>query len=101
MIRKEYEAKQEAIQKKQVEEKQRIEEELKKRQQMQKEIDDYIDNGAKTPQVLRIVAETQPGKEVCQFYTKTGACRYRIEQYIYYQILYVYIITYILHIWYI
>ncbi|XP_033223186.1 U2 small nuclear ribonucleoprotein auxiliary factor 35 kDa subunit-related protein 1 [Belonocnema kinseyi] len=76
MIRKEYEAKQEALRKKQAEEKQRMEEEMKRQQQMQKVIDDYIDEGAKTPPVLRRIVETQPGKDICQFFAKTGACRY-------------------------
>ena len=75
MIRKEYEEKQEALRKKHEEEKRQIEEQLKKQEEMQKEIDDYIDNGAKTPEALRVVTETQPGKEICQFYAKTGACR--------------------------
>ncbi|XP_076242974.1 uncharacterized protein LOC143184538 [Calliopsis andreniformis] len=75
-IRQEFEAKQEAIRKKQEEEKRKREEEIKKREQFLKEIDDYIDNGIKTPEALREVIDSQPGKELCPFFTKTGACRY-------------------------
>ncbi|CAL7933493.1 unnamed protein product [Xylocopa violacea] len=75
-VRQEFEAKQEAIRKKQEEEKRRREEDVRKREQLLKEIDDYIDNGIKTPEALREVIDSQPGKELCPFFTKTGACRY-------------------------
>ncbi|XP_043248307.1 U2 small nuclear ribonucleoprotein auxiliary factor 35 kDa subunit-related protein 1 [Colletes gigas] len=75
-IRQEFEAKQEAIRKKQEEEKRKREEDIRKREQLLKEIDDYIDNGIKTPEALREVINSQPGKELCPFFTKTGACRY-------------------------
>nr|XP_033330184.1 U2 small nuclear ribonucleoprotein auxiliary factor 35 kDa subunit-related protein 2 [Megalopta genalis] len=75
-IREEFEAKQEAIRKKHEEEKQKREEDIKKREQLVKEIDDYIDNGIKTPETLREVIDSQPGKELCPFFTKTAACRY-------------------------
>ncbi|XP_053970803.1 U2 small nuclear ribonucleoprotein auxiliary factor 35 kDa subunit-related protein 1 [Hylaeus volcanicus] len=75
-IREEFETKQEAIRKKQEEEKRKREEEIRKREELLKEIDDYIDNGIKTPEALREVINSQPGKELCPFFTKTGACRY-------------------------
>lgn len=74
-IRQEFEAKQEAIRKKQEEEKRKREEDIRKREQLLKEIDDYIDDGIKTPEALREVIESQPGKELCPFFSKTGACR--------------------------
>lgn len=74
-LRQEFEARQEAVRKKQEEEKRRREEEIRKREQLLKEIDDYIDNGIKTPDALREVIDSQPGKEPCPFFTKTGACR--------------------------
>ncbi|XP_017887929.1 U2 small nuclear ribonucleoprotein auxiliary factor 35 kDa subunit-related protein 1 [Ceratina calcarata] len=75
-IREEFEAKQEAIRMKQEEEKRKRDEEIKQREQLLKEIDDYIDNGIKTPEALREVIDSQPGKDLCPFFTKTGACRY-------------------------
>lgn len=75
-IRQEFEVKQEAIRKKQGEEKRKREEEIRKREELLKEIDDYIDSGIKTPEALREVIDSQPGKELCPFFTKTGACRY-------------------------
>ncbi|KOC61506.1 U2 small nuclear ribonucleoprotein auxiliary factor 35 kDa subunit-related protein 1 [Habropoda laboriosa] len=75
-IREEFEAKQETIRKKQEEDKRKREEDIKKREQLLKEIDDYIDDGIKTPEALREVIDSQPGKDLCPFFTKTGACRY-------------------------
>jgi len=37
-------------------------------------IDEYID-GAKTPEGLREVEDSQPNNELCPFFTKMGACR--------------------------
>lgn len=74
-IRKEFEAKQEIIRKKEEEEKCKREEEIKQRELLQKEIDDYIDEGIKTPEALRETIDSQPGKELCPFFSKTGACR--------------------------
>lgn len=51
------------------------EEQFRKHEQLQKEIDDYIDNGSKTPEVLREIVDNQPTKTLCPFFTKTGACR--------------------------
>ncbi|XP_043478244.1 U2 small nuclear ribonucleoprotein auxiliary factor 35 kDa subunit-related protein 2 [Leptopilina heterotoma] len=77
MIRKEYETKQEAQRRKVEEEKRRIEKELERQEEIQKQINDYIDNGAKTPEFLRTITETQSkNAEICQFFTKTGSCRY-------------------------
>lgn len=75
-IRQEFEVKREAIRKKQEEEKRKREEEIRKREELLKEIDDYIDSGIKTPEALREVIDSQPGKELCPFFTKTGACRW-------------------------
>ncbi|KAI4499429.1 hypothetical protein M0802_005325 [Mischocyttarus mexicanus] len=75
-IRKEFEARQEIIRKKEEEEKLKREEEIKQRELLHQEIDDYIDEGIKTPEVLRKTIDSQPGKELCPFFFKTGACRY-------------------------
>ncbi|XP_034947608.1 U2 small nuclear ribonucleoprotein auxiliary factor 35 kDa subunit-related protein 2 [Chelonus insularis] len=75
-IRKEFEAKQEAVRKKNEELKLKQEEELRRQEQIQREIDDYIDNGAKTPEALQVVIDSQPGKEICPFFSKTAACKY-------------------------
>lgn len=75
-IREELEAKRAALLKKKEEEKKKREEQLRKQEQLQKDIDDYIDNGVKTPDVLREVFDNQPTKDLCPFFTKTGACRY-------------------------
>ncbi|XP_015176007.1 PREDICTED: U2 small nuclear ribonucleoprotein auxiliary factor 35 kDa subunit-related protein 1-like [Polistes dominula] len=75
-IRKEFEAKQAIIKKKEEEEKLKREEEIKRRELLQQQIDDYIDEGIKTPEILREIIDSQPGKELCPFFSKTGACRY-------------------------
>ncbi|KAG7211215.1 hypothetical protein KM043_010531 [Ampulex compressa] len=74
--RREMEEKQEAIRKRKEEEKRKREEDMKRREEILKQIDDYIDNGIKTPEALREVIDSQPGKELCPFFSKTGACRY-------------------------
>lgn len=74
-ILEEFKAKQQAIQKKKEEEKRKREEQLRKQEQLQKEIDDYIDDGVQTPEPLREVIDSQPSKDLCPFFTKTGACR--------------------------
>lgn len=74
-IHEKLEAKQEVIRKKEEEKKRKHEEQLRKQEQLHKEIDNYIDNGTKTPEVLRDVMDTQPSKDLCPFFMKTGACR--------------------------
>lgn len=74
-IREEFEAKQEEARKKREERKRKHEEQLRKQEQLRKEIDDYIDNGVKTPEILREVIDSQPSKDLCPFFMKTGACR--------------------------
>lgn len=78
-ILEEFKAKQEAIEKKKQEEKQKYEEQIRKQERLQDEIDDYIDNGVRTPDPLREVIDSQPSKDLCPFFTKTGACRYVVN----------------------
>ncbi|XP_066582180.1 U2 small nuclear ribonucleoprotein auxiliary factor 35 kDa subunit-related protein 2 [Prorops nasuta] len=75
-VRKEWEAKQEVIRKKLEEDRLKREEEKERYNELQKQINSYIDDGMKTPESLREIIESQPGKEACPFFTKTGACRY-------------------------
>lgn len=74
-IHKELEAKQEELRKKEEDRRRKRKEQLQKWEQLQEEINNYIDNGAQTPTALREISETQPGKDSCPFFTKTGACR--------------------------
>lgn len=74
-IREEFEEKRSAFLKKKEEEVKEREEQLRRQEQLQQEIDDYIDNGVRTPDVLREIADSQPTKALCPFFTKTGACR--------------------------
>ncbi|CAD6213197.1 GSCOCG00003960001-RA-CDS [Cotesia congregata] len=76
IIRKEFEEKQEALKKKREEIKRLQDEEINRQVQLEKEIDDYIDNGVRTPEYLRLTSDTHPTKEPCVFFTKTGACKY-------------------------
>ncbi|XP_011314276.1 U2 small nuclear ribonucleoprotein auxiliary factor 35 kDa subunit-related protein 1 [Fopius arisanus] len=76
IIRKEFEAKQQIVNKKKQEAKNREDEELKQREKLKNEIDGYIDSRAKTPEFLREVIDSKPGKELCPFFTKTAACKY-------------------------
>lgn len=74
-ICKELEAKQEEIRKKKEDKKRQQEEQFRMQEQLRKEIDDYIDNGVKTPEPLRQIADSQPNKDPCPFFSKTGTCR--------------------------
>lgn len=71
----EFEAKRALFLRMKEEEKKKREEQLRKQEQLQKEIDDYIDHGEKTPEVLREIIDNQPTKTLCPFFTKTGSCR--------------------------
>lgn len=72
---KKFEAKKKELERKEKEKRHKRKKQLQKRQQVLKDIEDYIENGGKTPEALRQVKETQPGKDLCPFFTKTGACR--------------------------
>lgn len=74
-IHKELEARNEELRKKEEEWRRKRKEQLQKREQLLKDIEDYADNGAKTPEALREIRETQPGKDLCPFFMKTNACR--------------------------
>lgn len=76
LVRKEYDERHEQILKKKREEQKRFEEELKKQKEFERQLDDYIDDGANTPENMRTFKETNPGKELCPFFDKTNACRY-------------------------
>lgn len=74
-ILEEREAKQEELKKLLEEKNRQREEQLKKQEQAYKEINDYIDNGIKTPEILREILDSKPNKELCLFFTKTGVCK--------------------------
>ncbi|XP_008553756.1 U2 small nuclear ribonucleoprotein auxiliary factor 35 kDa subunit-related protein 1 [Microplitis demolitor] len=76
IIRNEFEEKQEAAKKKREEIKRLQQEHLERQVEFEREINDYIDNGAKTPESLRLISETHPTKDPCVFFSKTGACKY-------------------------
>ena len=76
ILRKEYEEMQENHRKKKEAERRRRDEQKKVYERMKKDFDAYIDDGSRTPKQLRSMSETQPGKEICPFFNKTGACRY-------------------------
>ncbi|XP_015112431.1 U2 small nuclear ribonucleoprotein auxiliary factor 35 kDa subunit-related protein 1 [Diachasma alloeum] len=76
ILRKEFEAKQQLLNKRKKETQSRQEEELKHQETLKKAIDSYIDEGTKTPESLRAVMDSKPGKELCPFFTKTAACKY-------------------------
>lgn len=75
-IREEWEKEQKKIK----EEKEKLEalkrEEEKRRQETLNRINDFIQNGGDIPLELQAVSETNPGKEMCLFFNKVGACRF-------------------------
>lgn len=76
LMKKEFDLKQASIKLKNEEIKRKHDEELERQNIIKNEITAYIDDGAKTPEVLKLITDSQPSKEQCPFYTKTGACRY-------------------------
>ncbi|XP_063983837.1 centrosomin-like isoform X3 [Diachasmimorpha longicaudata] len=76
ILRKDFEAKQQLLNKQKEEAQSRQEEELKRQEDLRNAIDSYIDEGAKTPESLRAVMDSKPGKELCPFFAKTAACKY-------------------------
>ncbi|KAK0082424.1 hypothetical protein PV325_010411 [Microctonus aethiopoides] len=76
LIRKEFEKKQEELKRKREEWQRLKDEELKRQENIEREINEYIDDGAKTPEILRVITDSQPGKELCPFFSKTATCRY-------------------------
>ncbi|XP_012279294.1 U2 small nuclear ribonucleoprotein auxiliary factor 35 kDa subunit-related protein 1 isoform X2 [Orussus abietinus] len=75
-IRQEFEEKQKAQRAKKEEEQRLRDAEFERQRDLQRRIDEYIDEGASTPETFRVVTDSQPGRELCPFFTKTGACRY-------------------------
>lgn len=75
-IREEWEKEQEKIREK----KQKLEALKKEEERRQLEtlerINNFISNGGEIPYELRSVRETNPGKEMCLFFNKVGACRF-------------------------
>lgn len=75
-IRMEWEAEQAKI-KQQIELKEK-EEALKKeqRQKLEQRIEEFLQHGGDIPEELLTPLETNPNKPVCQFFKKTGSCRF-------------------------
>lgn len=49
----------------------------RREQEFQKQVDDYVMYGGNLPEELRSGSlETNPGKELCPFFKKTGVCRF-------------------------
>ncbi|KAK6619029.1 hypothetical protein RUM44_003411 [Polyplax serrata] len=75
-IRNEWEIEQKKIR----EQKERLEklkkEETKRREETLERINNFIVNGGDVPIELQCVTETHPGKEICSFFYKVGACRF-------------------------
>ncbi|CAH1961449.1 unnamed protein product [Acanthoscelides obtectus] len=68
-IRKEWEQEQKRFEEKK--EKERIEKE-----RLNEKVEYFLENGGDTPEHLKISMQTNPNKEVCTFFQKTGACRF-------------------------
>lgn len=76
-IRLEWELAQQRLKEKKLEKERKEEEERKKQEKLIEQIDEFVKHGGKIPRELRGNIETNPGKPVCPFFHKTGACRFR------------------------
>lgn len=43
---------------------------------IENEINSYIDDGTKTPEILKVITDSHPSKEQCHFFSKTAACKF-------------------------
>lgn len=75
-IQEEFEAEQKRIAVVEEEKKRLIEEEKQRQIDLERRIRAYIDGVGEVPPELLIDAETNPAKEMCQFFLKTAACRF-------------------------
>lgn len=76
-IREEWKREQEKIKQAKEKAKQLQEENERKLDEAKRKIDEYITNGGHFPEELDTTLETNPGKPVCPFFQKTGACRFK------------------------
>lgn len=75
-IKQEFDKEQKRLQKLK-EEKIRLAEEAKrKHEELLYKIQVYINQNGELPDEMKIPAETNPGKPICQFFIKTGSCRF-------------------------
>ncbi|XP_065164416.1 U2 small nuclear ribonucleoprotein auxiliary factor 35 kDa subunit-related protein 2 [Atheta coriaria] len=75
-IREEWEAEQKRLQALKEEKARQEELRILQEQKLQQKIDEFINNNGEMPDELNQCLETNPGKIVCPFFTRTGACRF-------------------------
>nr|CAI5854338.1 unnamed protein product [Callosobruchus analis] len=75
-IRKEWEQEQQKLKDKK--EKERIEKEKEQEhlKKLNERVEWFLENGGETPEHLKLTMETNPNKQICPFFQKTGACRF-------------------------
>lgn len=75
-IQKEFEASQKRIRELQEKKQRQAEEQQRKHNLFLRRLDDYIERCGTLPEELHLTAETNPGKPICSFFSKTSTCRF-------------------------
>ncbi|VEN60118.1 unnamed protein product [Callosobruchus maculatus] len=75
-IRKEWEQEQQKLKEKKEREHIEKEKEQERLEKLNEKVEWFLENGGDTPEHLKLTMETNPSKETCTFFQKTGACRF-------------------------
>lgn len=75
-IRLEWEREQQKLKELKAEKERQLEEQRKLQEKQFEEVEAFLQDGGDTPEHLKGILETNPGKTVCPFFQKTGACRF-------------------------
>lgn len=77
LIRQEWEFEQKRLKDLKALKEKEVEEKRKQQEELINEINNFIKNGGDIPDSLKQNLETNPNKEICPFFRKTGACRFK------------------------
>ncbi|KAL1513196.1 hypothetical protein ABEB36_002637 [Hypothenemus hampei] len=75
-IKLEWEQEQQRLKEIQLAKEKELEEKRLQQEKREKELLDFLDQGGHTPEHLKTILETNPGKDVCPFFQKVSACRF-------------------------
>lgn len=77
LIRQEWEYEQKRLKELQAQKEKEEEEKRKRHEELITEINNFVEYGGEVPESLKQSFETNPNKEMCPFFKKTGACRFK------------------------
>lgn len=77
IIRLEWEREQKRLEEIKLQKEKEAEEKRKQEERFREEINNFIKNGGEVPEQLKESFDSNPGKPLCPFFQKTGACRFK------------------------